>query len=50
MTSIFDLEHKITLRNKKRVMSCLGHFCDIDGMSEYEYYKQKRATKEADGQ
>ena len=40
--SIYDLPHKVRLEKGKRVMTCLGHFCDIDSMLEGEYYKQKR--------
>lgn len=42
VNSIFELEHKVIVHNHKRIMTCIGHFCDIDSMSEGEYYKQKR--------
>lgn len=45
MNSIFDLKHKVSLVGGKRIMTCIEHFCDIDGMTEGEYYKQKREQK-----
>ena len=40
--SIYDLQHKVIVEKGKRIMVCCGHFCDIDGMSEGNYYKNKR--------
>lgn len=37
-----DDKHSIQKRNGKRVVVCNGHFCDQDGLSEYEYYKRKK--------
>lgn len=39
--SFFNDEHKIKIINKKRVCVCIGHFCDLDGISEYEYLQRK---------
>lgn len=47
--SIYNLKHELKLIKGKRVMVCIDHYCNISGMSEYEYYRKKRATKEADG-
>lgn len=40
-----DTLHSIQVRNGKRVIVCNGHFCDMDSLSEYEYYKKIRAGK-----
>lgn len=42
--SLYDLEHSIILHNGKRICVCNGHFCDLDGLSEYDYLKGKRET------
>lgn len=48
--SIFDLKHSVIVYKGKRIMACHDHCCDIHGMTEGEYYKQKRLqTKEKMG-
>ena len=42
MIDNIELSHSIILRDGKRIAVCNGHFCDIDGLSEYEYLKRKR--------
>ena len=37
-----DEKHSVVKRNGKRVIVCNGHFCDLDSISEGEYYKRKR--------
>ena len=40
------LTHSIQVHNGKRIAVCNGHFCDMDGLSEYEYLKRKRSLKD----
>src|SRR3990167_3700233 len=43
-----DEKHSIQKRNGKRVIVCNGHFCDLDSISEYEYYKRNRQNPTSD--
>lgn len=40
-----DIEHSIIIHNGKRIVVCNGHFCDMDGLSEYQYYQEKKKEK-----
>lgn len=50
MNSIYDLKHELRLIKGKRVMVCIEHYCDISGMSEYEYLKNKRKQQSSGDQ
>lgn len=41
-----ELSHSIKLFNGNRIVVCNGHFCDLHGISEYEYLKRKRGLKD----
>lgn len=43
-----DAFHSIQVRNGKRVVVCNGHFCDMDSLTEYQYYQKVRADKKGE--